>query len=174
MGVSGCGKSTVMKTLAEQLGWTTAEGDDFHSPANVAKMRSGMALTDADRRPWLEALAAWIGQREMAGESAIVTCSALRRSYRDFMRRGHESVRFVHLVVPAAVLAARLGRRQGHYMPASLLASQLETLEPLGPDEPGAMVDANRPVPEVVVEIEERLRLPGTARSNRVVPGLPE
>lgn len=144
MGVAGCGKTTVMAALAERLGWATAEGDSFHSDANVAKMRSGAPLTDADRRPWLESLAVWIGQRESAnggvGEDAVVTCSALKRSYRDLLRDGHPTVRFVHLVAPASLLRLRLGARQGHYMPPELLASQLATLEPLGFDEPGTIV----------------------------------
>ena len=153
MGVAGAGKSTVMAALAARLGWATAEADDFHSPANVAKMRSGEPLTDEDRWPWLDSLAAWIGEREAAGggrgENAIVTCSALKRSYRDLLRRGHPSVRFIHLSVPAATLDARLRGRRGHYMPPALLASQMEALEPLEPDEPGAVVPAESGPDEV-------------------------
>ncbi len=158
MGVSGCGKSTVMRALADELGWPAAEADDFHSLANVAKMRSGTPLTDEDRWPWLESLAAWIGERERAGENALVTCSALRRAYRDLLRRGHASVWFAHLVVGPDVIADRLEHRQGHYMPPALLASQLETLEPLEPDEPGAALAAHRPPPEIVADILPRLR----------------
>jgi gluconokinase len=153
MGVTACGKSTVMRTLADRLGWVMAEGDDFHSPANVEKMRSGQPLTDADRWPWLEAIASWIGQRERAGESAVISCSALRRAYRDLLARGHPSVWFAHLVVPPAVIADRLEHRPGHYMPPSLLTSQLETLEPLEPDEPGVAIPAHRPTPEIVTDI---------------------
>jgi gluconokinase len=168
MGVAGSGKSTVMRELADRLGWATAEGDDFHSPANVAKMRSGVPLTDADRGPWLEAIAAWIDLHEKAGESAIVTCSALKRGYRDLLRRGRGSVRFAQLEVPPGVLADRLESRRGHYMPSSLLASQLETLEPLGVDEPGAIVAADKPTAKIVDEIMaelgvDRPALPGTA-----------
>jgi gluconokinase len=159
MGVAGCGKSTVMAALAERLGWPTAEGDDFHSPANVAKMRAGQPLTDADRRPWLEAIASWVGERELAGESAIVTCSALRRAYRDLLRTHRDSLFFAHLVVPPALIADRLERRRGHYMPPSLLTSQLETLEPLGPDEPGAAFAADRAPEEIVADILARLEL---------------
>ena len=137
MGASGSGKSEVMAALAGELGWATAEGDTFHSAANVGKMRSGRPLTDADRRPWLGAIAAWIGEREAAGQDAIVTCSALKRRYRDVLRAGHPSVWFVHLDPPRDVLAQRLAGRKGHYMPASLLDSQLAALEPVGPDEPG-------------------------------------
>jgi gluconokinase len=154
MGVAGAGKTTVMAALVERLGWISAEGDEFHSPENVSRMRSGVPLTDDDRRPWLEALAAWIGEREAAdggaGENAIVTCSALRRSYRDLLRDGHPSVRFVHLVAPAAILDSRLRQRQGHYMPPGLLASQIETLEPLEADEPGTVVATDVGLPEVV------------------------
>lgn len=167
MGVAGSGKSTVMAALAERLGWATAEGDEFHSPENVARMRSGHALTDADRRPWLEALAAWIGEREAAnggaGENAIVTCSALRRSYRDLLREGHASVWFVHLVAPVATLDARLNERQGHYMPPALLASQLETLEPLGEDEPGVVVPTDTQLPEIVAAVLFGLSTSGPA-----------
>jgi gluconokinase len=158
MGVSGSGKTTVMRALAAELGWPTAEADEFHSPANVAKMHSGTALTDDDRWPWLEALAAWIGERERAGENALVTCSALRRTYRDLLARGHPSVWFAHLVVEPAVIADRLEHRRGHYMPAALLASQLEILEPLDADEPGAAIPARRPPPEIAVDILARLR----------------
>jgi gluconokinase len=154
MGVAGSGKSTVMAALAERLGWATAEADDFHSPANVAKMRSGEPLTDGDRRPWLAALAAWIGEREAAdagsGESAIVTCSALKRSYRDVLRRGHPSVQFVHLAASPAVLDRRMRGRAGHYMPPALLASQIDTLEPLQPDEPGWVVSTEAGLDAVV------------------------
>jgi gluconokinase len=160
MGVSGSGKSTIMHALADRLGWVTAEGDDFHSPANVAKMRSGHPLTDADRWPWLESIAAWIGQRETAGQSAIVTCSALKREYRDLLRHGHPSVWFADLVVPEAVLAVRLAGRQGHYMPPTLLPSQLAALEPVGSDEPGAAIDANRPQAEIVADILAKVGLP--------------
>jgi gluconokinase len=158
MGVSGTGKSTVLQALAGELGWATAEADNFHSAANVAKMRSGTPLTDEDRWPWLEALAAWIGEREQAGENALVTCSALRRAYRDRLRHGHASVWFAHLIVDPAVIADRLENRHGHYMPPGLLPSQLETLEPLEPDEPGAAIAADRPPPEIVADILGRLR----------------
>jgi gluconokinase len=158
MGVAGCGKSTVMAALAERLGWATAEGDEFHSPAAVEKMRSGHPLTDDDRWPWLDRIAAWIGEREAAGENALITCSALRRAYRDRLGDGRRSVWFAHLVVPPSTLAGRLEQRQGHYMPPSLLASQLETLEPLEPDESGAALEANRPPAEIVTEILGRLR----------------
>jgi gluconokinase len=153
MGVAGTGKTTVMRALADRLGWPTAESDDFHPPSNVAKMAAGHPLDDSDRWPWLASIAAWIGEREEAGECAIVTCSALRRAYRDVLRRDHPSVRFVHLVAAPAVLAERMAHRSGHYMPVSLLSSQLETLEGLQPNEPGIVVQADRPVAELVDEI---------------------
>jgi len=166
MGVAGAGKTTVMAALAGRLGWVTAEGDEFHSPESVAKMRSGRPLADGDRRPWLESLAAWIGEREAAdggaGANAIVTCSALKRSYRDLLRAGHPSVWFVHLVAPEATLGARLRERRGHYMPPALLASQIEALEPLGVDEPGALVLTDAALPEVVQAILAMLEARGS------------
>jgi gluconokinase len=150
MGVSGSGKTTVAVALARRLGWEFAEGDDHHPPANVAKMRAGTPLDDADREPWLRALARWIGEREQAGTSCVLTCSALKRSYRDLLRAGNDGVWFVHVDVPQEVLAERLARRTGHYMPASLLDSQLATLEPLGDDEPGVTVPGTGEPGEVV------------------------
>jgi gluconokinase len=153
MGVSGTGKTTLLQALASRLNWPAAEGDEFHSAANIAKMAAGHPLDDADRWPWLAAIAAWIGERERAGQNALVTCSALRRAYRDVLRRGHPSIWFVHLIVPRAVLAERMAHRRGHYMPASLLDSQLDTLEPLGSDEPGIVLQADHPVAELVDEV---------------------
>ena len=140
MGVSGSGKSTVAKGLSTVLGWEFAEGDAFHPDANVAKMRSGQALTDEDRWPWLEAIGAWISAKEDAEESAVVTCSALRRSYRDLLGEGRPHVRFLHVTADTGVIRDRMEHRAGHYMPASLLPSQLATLEPLQPDEPGVVI----------------------------------
>jgi gluconokinase len=151
MGVSGSGKSTVAEVLVERLGWEFAEGDDLHPPANVEKMRAGHPLDDDDRRPWLRALAAWIGERERAGRPVVVTCSALKRSYRDLLRDGHPSVWFAHVTADPEVLRQRIGHRTGHYMPASLLDSQLATLEPLQDDEPGARISGNGP-PDAVVD----------------------
>ncbi len=153
MGVAGAGKTTVMAELAGRLGWAVAEGDDFHSPANVARMRVGQPLTDEDRLPWLRALAAWIGEREASGESALVSCSALKRAYRDLLRAGHGSVWFVHLVAPPTTLVARLDSRRGHYMPSTLLVSQLASLERLAPDEPGVAVASDDSLEGVVEEI---------------------
>ena len=157
MGVSGSGKTTVARAVADRQGWRFAEGDDFHPPANVAKMAAGHPLDDGDRDPWLAALADWIGARERAGESSVLTCSALKRAYRDRLRAGHPSVLFLHVDVPVEVLRERLARRRGHYMPASLLDSQLATLEPLAPDEPGARVDGTGDPDQVVDAVLDRL-----------------
>jgi gluconokinase len=140
MGVSGSGKTTVAVELARRLGWEFAEGDDHHPAANVEKMRAGTPLDDADREPWLRALAAWIAEREQAGTSCVLTCSALKRRYRDLLREGNDSVFFAHVAVPETVLIERVTERTGHYMPPSLLTSQLAALEPLQDDEPGITV----------------------------------
>ena len=153
MGVSGSGKTTVAHELARRLGWEFAEGDEHHPPANVEKMRAGTALTDADREPWLRGLAAWIAERERSGTSCVLTCSALRRSYRELLRQGNESVFLAHVDVPEAVLAERLAARTGHYMPPSLLGSQLATLEPLEDDEPGLTVSGTGSADGVVDDI---------------------
>ncbi|HYH92185.1 MAG TPA: gluconokinase, GntK/IdnK-type, partial [Candidatus Saccharimonadales bacterium] len=130
-GPAGVGKTTVMHALVERLGWVWLEGDDQHPAANVAKMRDGIALTDEDRGPWLAGIAAWIGRQEDAGRDAVVTCSALRRRYRETLGAGHPSVWFVLLLAPGEELAHRMAGRIGHYMPDSLLQSQLDALEPL-------------------------------------------
>jgi gluconokinase len=150
IGVSGSGKSTVADGLVKRLGWEFAEGDDFHPAANVEKMRTGQPLDDDDRWPWLRSLADWIGEHERAGSSAVVTCSALKRSYRDLLRDGHPSVWFAHVNTDADVLRERVAHRTGHYMPSSLLDSQLATLQPLQDDEPGASISGTGRPDEVV------------------------
>jgi carbohydrate kinase (thermoresistant glucokinase family) len=129
MGVSGAGKSTLAEALSAALGWPFQEGDALHPPANVQKMHAGIALTDEDRAPWLAAIKEWIDVRLAAGENGLVTCSALKRAYRDMLIGGRSTVRTLYLKADAAVLKARLAHREGHFMPASLLASQLQTLE---------------------------------------------
>ena len=151
MGVSGSGKTTVAKGISTALGWEFAEGDDFHSEANVARMRSGTPLTDDDRWPWLRSIGDWISDKEAAGESAVVTCSALRRAYRDVLRDGRPHVRFLHVQAPSGVIQDRVHHRAGHYMPPSLLPSQLAALEPLEPDEPGVCV-TNEGTPAEVLD----------------------
>jgi gluconokinase len=151
MGVTGTGKSTVARHLARDLGVELVEGDDHHPPGNIAKMSVGMPLTDEDRRPWLEELAGVVADAHARGESTVLACSALRRAYRDTLRGdlGPAGMLFVHLHAPRAVLARRMQRRT-HFMPPSLLRSQLDTLEPLEPDEAGVTVDVTRPVDEVL------------------------
>jgi gluconokinase len=158
-GVAGAGKSSVMAALQRRLGWPALEGDELHPPANVRKMAAGTPLTDKDREPWLRRISSWIGEREREQASSLVTCSALRRAYRELLGNGHPTVWFVHLDAPPSVLEARMRRRKGHFMPASLLASQLATLEPLGRDEPGSTIDATGPLEDVAETIIERLRL---------------
>jgi gluconokinase len=128
MGVAGTGKSTVARLLAERLRWEFQEGDALHPPANVAKMSSGIPLTDEDRWPWLDAIAAWIKEKAQRGEPGILTCSALKRSYRDRLRG--PNVIFVFLNGSREVIAARMASRADHFMPPALLNSQLATLEP--------------------------------------------
>lgn len=150
MGVCGCGKSTVGERLARELGALFIEGDAFHPPANVARMAAGIALTDADRQGWLEALAAQLAAARRAGRSVVLACSALKRRYRDVLRQGAPDLRVVHLHGGREMLAARLAARQGHYMPASLLDSQLVTLEAPGPDERAITLDAGAPTDALV------------------------
>lgn len=158
MGVSGSGKSTVAAGLVEELGWEFAEGDDFHPRANVEKMRGGTPLDDDDRWPWLRRLADWIGEHEAAGTSVVVTCSALKRSYRDLLRDGHPSVWFAHVTADRELLRERVEHRSGHYMPSSLLDSQLATLEPLQDDEPGAAISGAGAPEDVVRQLLAALR----------------
>lgn len=161
MGVSGSGKSTVAELLAEQLGWEFREGDDLHPPENVAKMASGRPLNDEDRAPWLALIAEWIGERTCAGQTGVVTCSALKRSYREVLRSKaapDSRVIFVHLVGTRHRIDERLSERTGHFMASSMLASQLATLEPLEPDEDGIRVDVGPPPDEIVARILEELR----------------
>jgi gluconokinase/shikimate kinase len=139
MGVSGGGKSTVAGLLAGRLGWDLAEGDDMHPAANIAKMAAGHPLDDADRWPWLARVAEWIRGRTAADRPGIVTCSALKRSYRDVLRG--PSVVFVYLAGSRELIARRLAARQGHFMPAALLDSQFAALEPPGPDEQAVTLD---------------------------------
>lgn len=140
-GVSGSGKSTVARLLADRVGARFAEGDEFHPQSNIDKMSAGHPLDDADRGPWLRDVAAWLLARATAGETAVVTCSALKRAYRDVLRTAGPGVRFVHLAGPQQVVADRLRGRSGHFMPPALLDSQYADLEPLGADEPGVTLD---------------------------------
>lgn len=157
MGVSGSGKTTIAQGLADAEGWTLLEGDSFHPPANVAKMKSGTPLTDEDRWPWLRAIAAAIDEYRSRGESAVVACSALRRSYRDILIGDRKDVRLVYLQGSHALIAERMRARQGHFMPTALLDSQFLTLEEPGPDENPITVGIDGAPAEIVKEIKERL-----------------
>ncbi len=143
MGVSGVGKSSVAAELVAATGWVFLEGDELHSGQNRARMTAGKPLDDSRRAPWLRAITEWVGEREAAGENAVLTCSALRHRYRDTLRAGHPSVWFVHLTAPADEIERRMRARTGHFVPATLLASQLATIEPLEPAEPGVTVRAS-------------------------------
>ncbi|MET0863009.1 MAG: gluconokinase [Nakamurella sp.] len=157
MGVSGSGKSTVAAILAGQLGWDLEEGDDLHPAANVAKMQAGTPLTDDDRWPWLDLVAAWIRDHTRAGIPGIITCSALKKIYRDRLRG--ENVVFVHLAGNKETIARRLNARMNHFMPSTLLDTQISTLEPPGPDEKTLVVDLGRKPAEEAAEIIARLGL---------------
>jgi gluconokinase len=148
MGVTGSGKTTVGTALAERMEVPFADADDFHSPGNVAKMRAGTPLTDVDRRPWLLAIGAWLAEH---GSGAVVTCSALKRVYRDTLREAAPDLTFLHLHGDKEIARERVGGRAGHFMPTSLVDSQYADLEPLGADEKGLVVDFALPV-EVIVE----------------------
>ncbi|BCJ45635.1 gluconokinase [Actinoplanes ianthinogenes] len=152
MGVAGCGKSTVGKALADRLGVPYKEADAFHPAANVAKMHGGVPLTDEDRAPWLAAIAASLG----AGD-VVVSCSALKRAYRNVLRGGNPDVFFVHLVLSPETATARVSGRAGHFMPSTLVASQFAILEPLEPDESGVAVDATLPVDKIVEKAISRM-----------------
>ena len=150
MGVSGSGKSTIGALLAERLGWPFADADGFHPPENVAKMAAGTPLTDADRWPWLDAIAAHIDAARKAGQPVVVACSALRRAYRERLRAGHGDLVFLHLSGAPEVIAARQAARQGHFMPPSLMASQFATLEDTAA-EPDAVTVSVKASPHEVV-----------------------
>lgn len=156
MGVSGSGKSTVGRAIADRLGWEFQDGDSFHPPANVAKMKAGTPLDDQDRQPWLEAMRDWMQAAHRGGRNAVLACSALRERYRDVLLRHEPWVRFVHLHGSRELIAARMAARSGHFMPPTLLASQLATLEPPAD---ALVVDIARPPGELVDEILSRLGL---------------
>ncbi|NHF72379.1 gluconokinase [Paracoccus sp. 12-3] len=159
MGVSGAGKSTTGEALARRMGWPFIEGDSFHPAANVEKMHAGIPLTDADRDPWLHALAAELARFEAQGECAVMGCSSLKRSYRDILRSGAPRVRFLHVHGSRELLTDRLAHRSGHFFAPSLLDSQLATLELLEPDEDGVVVDMALAVEDQVTEAMRLLGL---------------
>jgi gluconokinase len=155
MGVSGAGKTTIGSLLARQMGWEFADADDYHSAANIEKMRNGIPLTDADRMPWLEALRSLIAGWITAGKSAVLACSALKQAYRERLR-GNDEVRWVYLKVSEDLLSQRLLARHGHYMKKQMLVSQLATLE-----EPkdAIIVNADATPEQIVHEIRRDLGL---------------
>ncbi len=159
MGVSGSGKTTVGALLAGRLGWKFADADDFHPPANIEKMAAGTPLTDEDRWPWLAAIAAWIDAVRAADEHGIVTCSALKRRYREMLTGGRDDVHLVYLHGERALVAARQAARQGHFMPTSLLDSQFAALEPPGPEERPITVSIAPGPAAIVASIIEALEL---------------
>ncbi len=159
MGVCGCGKSTVAELLSAGLGWPLQEGDSLHPDANIAKMESGQPLTDEDRWPWLDEVAAWIEGQHAEGEDGIITCSALKRSYRDVLNRRGEGVVFVYLAGERRTLEERMQARVGHFMPPGMLASQLGTLEEPQPDEPAIRVPIEQPSAEIAEQVMRELRL---------------
>jgi gluconokinase len=165
MGVSGAGKSTIGKLLAARLGWPFEEGDDLHPASNIAKMRSRLPLTDADRAPWLAGVEAWISTQLKQGRSGVIACSALKRAYRNRLVAGRSNVRLVFLKGSPALIAQRLARRRGHFMPASLLASQFATLEAPGTDESAIVADISQPPAEQVAAIIAAL-YPPTRKAN--------
>lgn len=148
MGVTGAGKSVVGAALARRLGVPFGDADDFHSAANVAKMSAGVPLDDDDRMPWLRAIGTWLTEHEATG--AVASCSALKRAYRDVLRTEAPRVSFVHLDISRAVARERVAGRPGHFMPASLVDSQFDALEPLGPDEAGVVLRLGGTVDELV------------------------
>lgn len=154
MGVSGSGKSTVGAAIAQRLRVPFADADDLHPPENIAKMSAGIALDDHDRHPWLETIGEWLAAHDADG--GVVSCSALKRKYRDQLRHHAHRVQFLHLEGSPAVIAGRQAARPGHFMPSSLLASQFATLEPLAPDEHGLVIDVDQTVDLIVQEYVDR------------------
>jgi len=159
MGVSGSGKTTIAALLAERLHWQFEEGDTLHPPGNIEKMRRGVPLDDADRRPWLQAIARVIDAWLESGESGIVACSALKHAYRRKIVGHRGEVRLVYLKGSREVILQRMAARHGHFMPLKLLDSQLETLEEPLPEEHALVVSIEQPPGQIVREIETRLRL---------------
>jgi gluconokinase len=159
MGVSGCGKSTVGEALAAQLGWRFVEGDSLHPPENVAKMASGQPLGDQDRAGWLEALSAQLAKARLAGQGLVISCSALKRSYRDRLRAGDPQALFVHLAGSRERIAQRLAARTHLYMPASLLESQLADLQPPGGDEQALSLDIAQTPAQLMAAVVQHLQI---------------
>jgi len=167
MGVAGSGKTTVAAMLARRLGWDFEEGDSLHPSGNIDKMRAGHSLTDDDRAPWLDQVRQWIEERIDKGQNGLITCSALKRSYRDAINRRGLGVVFVFLEGSKETIAGRLAVRHGHFMPSSLLDSQLADLEPPDADEPAVAFGIGPPPQVIAQEIIDSLGLSG-GRDDRV------
>ena len=167
MGVSGCGKSTVGRLIAKRLACEFLEGDDLHPPRNLERMAAGIALTDHDRRDWLKAIAEQLADASAARYGLIVSCSALKRSYRNQLRTASNELAFVHIHGSLEVLEARMLSRTGHFMPPSLLASQLQTLEPPAADEPCITLDAALPAEQIANQACAWLTQPFSALAPR-------
>jgi gluconokinase len=159
MGVSGSGKSTIAEHLANRIGWIFEDGDQFHPASNISKMHAGQPLTDDDRWPWLRAIAAEIDRVYRAGGHVVIACSALKRAYRDILVHGRRDVRIVYLDGTQQLIAERLAKRTGHFMPPDLLPSQFRTLEPPGSDENPVTVSIDASIEAVVDDIVHQLRL---------------
>ncbi|MDQ0770159.1 gluconokinase [Pseudarthrobacter defluvii] len=163
MGVAGSGKSTLAAALSRQLGWACAEADEFHPEANIAKMTQGIPLQDEDRWPWLQEIRDWISAQAAAGKSTVLTCSALKHSYRALLSQAGGRVVFLHLDGGADLISQRMQGREGHFMPPTLLPSQLATLEPLTQEERDAgslRLDIARSPEELVAAVVNALKLP--------------
>lgn len=158
MGVSGSGKSTIADKLAERLGWTYQDGDKFHPKSNVEKMRAGHPLTDEDRWPWLQAIADAIDRACKAHRPVVIACSALKRSYREILVHGRSDIRLVYLKGSTELIASRLAKRKGHFMPPGLLDSQFRTLEAPGIDENPITVPIDASIEAIVDDIVQRLK----------------
>jgi gluconokinase len=173
-GVAGSGKTTVGELLAARLGWVFADADQFHPAANIAKMRAGVPLTDADRWPWLRAIAAWMTERAAAGESAVVACSALKRGYRELLLAATPAARMVFLAIPHDADTTRLSERHGHFFPGKLLDSQFEALEMPAPPEPVLVISAAGTPEHTTEEIIRLLGPPASASTGEAGKGAAE
>jgi gluconokinase/6-phosphogluconolactonase len=168
MGVSGSGKTTIGRAVAGRLGWRFEEGDALHPPENIAKMSAGQPLNDADRAPWLAAIAHRINEWRRRGESGIITCSALKRSYREIIVGDRPQVRLVYLSGTREVIGRRVAQRRNHFMPASLLDSQFATLEPPGPEENPITVSVDAPMDKIVDRLVAELSQASATTPSRI------